>query len=229
MKKGKIVLMGFKFVRWITKILLTLIASTEVTGWDNLPKQGSYIATANHAGRIEVLLIYYLLNRQDIILMIAEKYRQSAFWRWFARRVDGIFIDRYNADFTALRQVLKRLQAGGVLTMAPEGTRSASGTLQEAHWGAAFLAAKSGVPVVPVCVTGTYDKLVVERLKRFKRLKIRVRIGEPYTLPPLKHHDRETQLELYTDEIMCQIAALLPEELRGFYADHPRLKEFLKN
>jgi 1-acyl-sn-glycerol-3-phosphate acyltransferase len=121
------------------------------------------------------------------------------------------------------------LQAGGVLTMAPEGTRSESGMLQEAHWGAAFLAAKAGVPVVPVGVVGTYDKLVVERLKRFKRLQVQVRIGKTYTLPPLKPGDREAQLQQYTDEIMCQIAALLPEELRGFYADHPRLTEILND
>jgi 1-acyl-sn-glycerol-3-phosphate acyltransferase len=221
--------MGFKFVRWITRILLTLIARTEITGWDNLPKEGSLIITGNHAGRLEVLLVYYLLDRQDIIVMIAEKYRQSAFWRWFVRRVNGIFIDRYNADFTALRQVLKRLQDGGVLAMAPEGTRSPSGTLQEAHWGAAFLAAKAGVPVVPVGATGTHDKQVVEHLKRLKRIQIRLRIGKPYTLPPLIPRHREAQLQQYTDEIMCQIAALLPEELRGFYADHPRLKEILND
>jgi 1-acyl-sn-glycerol-3-phosphate acyltransferase len=221
--------MGYQFVHWLTKILLTLLAQTEVIGWDNLPKQGSLIITANHAGRLEVLLVYYLLDRPDIILMIAEKYRKSTFWRWFARRVDGIFIDRYNADFTALRQVLRRLQDGGVLTMAPEGTRSTSGKLQEAQWGAAFLAAKAGVPVVPVGATGTHDKLVVERLKHFKRLRIQVRIGKPYTLPPLKPHDREAQLQQHTDEIMCQIAALLPEELRGFYTDHPRLKEILND
>jgi 1-acyl-sn-glycerol-3-phosphate acyltransferase len=66
-------------------------------------------------------------------------------------------------------------------------------------------------------------------LKHFKRLRIQVRIGKPYTLPPLKPHDREAQLQQHTDEIMCQIAALLPEELRGFYTDHPRLKEILND
>jgi 1-acyl-sn-glycerol-3-phosphate acyltransferase len=221
--------MGFKFVHWLTKILLFLLARIDIIGWENMPKQGSFIITGNHAGRLEVLLVYYLLDRSDIILMIAEKYRKSAFWRWFAQRVDGIFIDRYNADFTALRQVLKRLQSGGVLTMAPEGTRSPSGKLQEAQWGAAYLAAKAGVPVIPVGATGTHDELVVECLKRFKRLQITVRIGKPYTLPPLKPHDREAQLRQDTDEIMCQIAALLPEEMRGFYADHPRLKDLLND
>jgi 1-acyl-sn-glycerol-3-phosphate acyltransferase len=219
--------MGYQFVRWIVKILIKLLARVEAIDLDNLPRQGSYIAAGNHAGRLEVLLVFYLLDRPDTILMIAEKYRQSAFWRWFAQRVDGIFIDRYNADFTALRQVLKRLQKGGVLTMAPEGTRSPTGTLLEGHWGAAFLAAKSGVPVIPVGAAGTWDEEVLHNLKHFKRSPVQVRVGKPFTLPPLKPHDREAQLHAGTEEIMCQIAALLPAELRGFYADHPRLNEIL--
>ncbi len=203
--------MGYRFVRWIVKVLISLIARVETVGWDNLPQQGTLVLTANHAGRLEVLLVFYLLKREDIILIIAEKYRKSAFWRWFARRVNGIFIDRQNADFGALREVLKRLEKGGVMAIAPEGTRSLSGKLLEARWGAAYLAAKSGATVVPVAATGT------------------VTIGKPYQLPPLQPKQREAQLNQYTDEIMCQIAALLPADLRGFYAEHPRLKEILSS
>jgi 1-acyl-sn-glycerol-3-phosphate acyltransferase len=226
-KKFIIAQMTYKLIHWIVKILISLLAKVEVIDWDNLPKQGSYIAVANHAGRLEILLVYYLLDRSDIILMIAEKYRQSVFWNWLARLVDGIFIDRYNADFTALRQVLKRLQKGGILAMSPEGTRSHSGVLQEGHWGAAFLAAKAGVSVIPVGATGTWDQEVLSQFKHFKRAQVTLRVGKPFTLPPLSPYTRDAQLKDGTDEIMCQIAALLPPEQRGFYADHPRLKEIL--
>lgn len=221
--------MGYRFVRWIVKILISLLARVETVGWDNLPQQGTVVVTANHAGRLEVLLVYYLLKREDIILIIAEKYRQSAFWRWFARRVNGIFIDRQNADFGALREVLKRLEKGGIMAIAPEGTRSSSGKLLEARWGAAYLAAKSGAAIVPVGVTGTWDKEVLSRLKRFKRAQVKITLGKPYYLPPFKPGQREAQLNQYSDEIMCQIAALLPAELRGFYVEHPRLKEILSS
>ncbi len=221
--------MSYQLIHRIVKVLVFLLAKVEVIDWDNLPKQGSYIAVANHAGRLEVLLVYYLLDRPDVILMIAEKYRSSALWRWIARRVDGIFIDRYNADFTALRQVLKRLQKGGVLAIAPEGTRSQSGTLQEGHWGAAFLAAKAGVPLIPVGATGTWDQEVLWRFKHFKRARVKLRIGKPFNLSSLDPHTRDAQLKDGTDEIMCQIAALLPPEQRGVYADHPRLIEILND
>jgi 1-acyl-sn-glycerol-3-phosphate acyltransferase len=219
--------MGYRFVSFIVKVLFTLLARVEKVDWDNLPTQGSLVITANHAGRLEVLLVFYLLNRQDIILIIAEKYRKSAFWRWFARRVDGIFIDRFGADFAALREVLKRLRNGGVLAIAPEGTRSRTGVLLEARPGAAYIAAKSGVTIVPVGATGTWDQEVLNNIKHFRRTKVRIRVGKPYTLPALKPATRDAQLQQYTEEIMCQIAALLPEELRGFYAEHPRLKELL--
>jgi 1-acyl-sn-glycerol-3-phosphate acyltransferase len=52
-------------------------------------------------------------------------------------------------------------------------------------------------------------------------------VGKPYYLPEIDMANRQAWLERYTDEIMCQIAALLPLEYRGFYADHPRLKELL--
>ena len=75
----------------------------------------------------------------------------------------------------ALRQTLRRLQAGGILAMAPEGTRSKSGNLIEAKPGGIFLAWKAGVPILPVAVTGTEDAVVRDRLKHFRRLDIQVR------------------------------------------------------
>ncbi|NJN80793.1 MAG: hypothetical protein HC797_10190 [Anaerolineales bacterium] len=51
--------------------------------------------------------------------------------------------------------------------------------------------------------------------------------GEPFTLPPIPRDKREETLKQYTDEIMCRIAVMLPKHNRGFYADHPRLKELL--
>jgi len=219
--------MGYSFVRFLAFLCAKLITRVNVEGWENLPRTGSFIATANHIGRLEVFLVYYFLNRKDIILIIAEKYRSSRMWRWFARQVNGIFIDRYNADFTALRAVLKRLEKGEVLIMAPEGTRSKTGCLQQAYPGAAYLASKSGVSVIPIGITGTEDRVVWEGLKHFRKAKVHARIGKPYTIPPLRNRDREAQLEIYTEDIMCRIAALLPEDYRGFYADHPGVQDYL--
>lgn len=219
--------MGHWLVRSFVRLFMFLIARVEIMGNENLPKTGAFIATANHIGRIDAFLTFYIFNRPDVILIIAEKYRKVFYWRWMARLVNGIWIDRHNADFGALREVLRRLKAGGVLAIAPEGTRSPDGILQEARQGAAYLAVKSGLLVVPVAVVGCEDQIAKVRLKRFRKLDIKVRIGEPYHLPALSSRDRDAQLQKATEEIMCHIASLLPEERRGVYSNHPRLQQLL--
>jgi 1-acyl-sn-glycerol-3-phosphate acyltransferase len=219
--------MGYRFARLLIMLFIRIIAHVRVDGIENVPSSGAYIAAANHVGRLEVPLVFYLLNRDDILLLVAEKYKDNVFFRWFVRALDAIWIDRYQADFGALRATLNRLKQGWVVALAPEGTRSVTGKLEKGRPGTSYLAAKSGVPVVPVAVTGTYDPEVLAHLRRLRRLDITVRIGKPITFPPVKGKSRDEALEAYTDEIMCQIAALLPPEMRGVYADHPRLRELI--
>ncbi len=217
-----------KFLRFIVRLLMNLIARISITGFDGLPGKGGVVVAANHIGRLDAALVYYVLDRPDIIIIVAEKYEKYAFTRWLTRLVNGIFIDRYHADAGALRQTLRRLQQGGIFAMTPEGTRSKSGNLIEAKPGGMYLAWKAGVPILPVAVTGTEDVEVTKRLKRFKRLDIKIVAGKPFRLPDTSGKDRDSLLQAATDEVMCQIAALLPPVRRGFYTDHPRLKEILE-
>jgi 1-acyl-sn-glycerol-3-phosphate acyltransferase len=217
-----------RILQFIVRLVLNIIARIEVIGFEVPPSSRGYVVAANHIGRLDAAMPYCILERPDIIVMVAEKYQKFAFTRWLTRLVDGIFIDRYKADVGALRQTLRRLQAGGILTMTPEGTRSKSGKLIEARPGGIFLALKAGVPILPVAITGTEDAVVKERLKHFKRLDIKIVAGTAFTLPPIEGKDRDARLQQYTEEVMCRIAALLPPERRGFYADHPRVKELLK-
>ena len=212
--------------QFFVRLILRLIARVEISGFENLPV-GGFVIAANHIGRLDAALAYFVLDRPDIIMVVAEKYEKYAIFRWLVRLTNGMFVDRYNADIHAIRETLRRLQQGQVFTITPEGTRSKSGNLIEAKPGAIYLAWKAGVPVLPVALTGTEDAVVVDRLKHFKRLQVRIVAGQPFTLPPVKGKDRDAAMQLYTDEVMCRIAALLPPERRGVYAEHPRLKELL--
>ena len=218
---------GDWIVRSICRTTVWTIMRLKVEGLEKLPKSGACIIAANHLGRLDVFLAYDLLWRKDIIIIIAEKYHQYAAFRWAARQVDGIWLDSQDASLQALRTVLTRLKAGGMLAVSPEGTRSTTQALIKAQHGAAFIAARSGVPVYPAGVTGTEDERVKDRLKRLKRLNVHLVIGDPFRIPPLEPGDRDAQLEQDSDEIMCRIAALLPPAYRGVYQDHPRLKELL--
>lgn len=219
--------MFLKFIRIITRTILRLIARVELIDFDRVPETETIIVVSNHLGRLDAMLGYILIDRSDVIMMVAEKYEKVALWRWIGNKLNVIWINRFNADIHALRETTRRLKQGGILAVAPEGTRSPTETLQEGKPGAAFLAAKAGVPLLPVTLTGTEDRIVLERLRRFKRLDITIRAGKPFTLPPMDRKNRDAYLTEQTAEIMCRIAANLPEKYRGVYAGHPRLKALL--
>lgn len=211
-----------RLVRLITRAILRLIARVEIIGRTDYPP-GGYILAGNHLGRLDAFLPIILADRDDIILILAEKYKAYAFWRYIAEKVDAIWINRFEADFGALREVLRRLENGAVLAIAPEGTRSPTEALLEGKQGAVYVAARSGVPVIPVGIIGTEDRVVKHRLKRLQRLDITIRLGEAYVIPSLPRRERDAFVKAQTDELMCRIAALLPPGYRGVYAEHPRL------
>jgi 1-acyl-sn-glycerol-3-phosphate acyltransferase len=213
--------------RFIVRLILNGIAHVEVSGFEHLPTSPGFVIAGNHIGRLDAALPFFMLDRPDIIMVVAEKYEKYAFFRWLARITDGMFIDRFNADVGTVRETLRRLKQGQILTITPEGTRSKTGNLNEAKPGGIYLAWKAGVPILPVAITGTEDAIVKKRLKRFKRLQIKAMAGPAFSLSPIEGMDRDALMLHYTDEVMCRIAALLPPERRGFYAEHPRLKEIL--
>lgn len=213
-------------IRFIIRLLINLFVHVEIRGAENIPTTGGCILAANHLGRLDAALVYYVVPRNDILIVIAEKYQKYRLIRWLARRVNAIFINRHHTDFAAVRTVLKRLQNGQIFVVAPEGTRSKTGKLLPGQPGTCYFASKANVPIIPIAATGAQDANVLAHLKRLRRPHITITIGEPFNLPPLQGN-RETQLQTNTDEIMCRIAALLPPEYRGHYAEHPRLHQLL--
>jgi 1-acyl-sn-glycerol-3-phosphate acyltransferase len=218
--------MNFRTLRSIVRFFMKLITDIEVHGAEKLPK-GDVIVAANHLGRLDTAALLCVMDREDIIMPVAEKYKNHPLYGAIGRAANAIWLNRFEADYSALREILARMEHGGMLVIAPEGTRSKTEALQEAKLGVAFLASKSGYPVMPVAVFGTEDRAILENLKRFRRSKIIVRGGDPFTIELPKGKGREQAMRAATDEIMCRIAVMLPEKYRGVYSDHPRLKELL--
>ena len=220
--------MKFRTLRSIVRFFMKIIADIEVNGMEKLP-EGNVIVAANHLGRLDTAALLCILDREDIIMPVAEKYRDHPLFGAIGRAANAVWLNRFDADYSALRQILDRMKTGGILVIAPEGTRSKTEALQPGKMGVAFLANKSGYPVLPVATTGTEDRRVIENLKRLRRLKITVTAADLLTIDIPKGKGREEAMRQATDEIMCQIAALLPETYRGVYADHSRLKELLNS
>ena len=216
-------------IRGLIRFLFNLIARVEVRGYENLPKDSSFVIATNHLGFVDVPIAFYALDRWDMFVLIAEKWGKIDLVRWVGKYFNFIFIDRFNPDIKALRKVISLMESNNILVIAPEGTRSRTGALIEAKPGVSYLATKLNRPIVPVAITGTEDKNLFGNLKRLRRSHITLTAGQVFSLPPLPRENRDEVLKRYTDEIMCHIAALLPEKYRGVYADHHRLRELLES
>lgn len=216
------------FVRFLIHAFLRLATEIEVYDKEYVPSSGSFVLATNHMGVLDIVMPFYVFHRWDMFIMVAEKWQKQAWVRWLGSNLNFLYIDRFNPDLPALRDVITRMKSGQVLVIAPEGTRSRTGGLIEAKPGVSYLAAKLGYPIVPAALAGTSDKVFFDNLRHFRKTHVVLRGGKPFTLPPLPAKERDEALQRYTDEIMCRIGVLLPEEYRGVYAEHPRLKELLQ-
>ena len=169
--------MKYKTLRSIVRFTMNLIADVEIVGMDKyqdgidkLP-QGNAMLAANHLGRLDTAVLLYALDREDIILAVAEKYKNHPIYGAMGRAVDAVWLNRFEADFSALREILARMKKGGLMVIAPEGTRSKTETLQEGKMGVAFLASKSGFPVIPVSLIGTGDRDCARQPKKISPFK----------------------------------------------------------
>jgi 1-acyl-sn-glycerol-3-phosphate acyltransferase len=200
----------------IVRFLIRNLTKTEFIDIENLPPEGGVIVAINHMSHIDTPVLFANPRRLDLTALVTTKYQAKPFIKWFTETAEGIWINRDIADFTAIRKAASALEKGLALGIAPEGTRSKDARLQEGKPGTVMLALKSGVPIVPVGITGTEDALKV--LLRLRRPRITVRFGEAFTLPEFHPHHRSEELQKWTEILMQRIAALLPESYRGVYA-----------
>jgi 1-acyl-sn-glycerol-3-phosphate acyltransferase len=195
---------------------------------EHIPSEGGLLLTTNHLSRLDTPLLIASTHRDDLVAIVAKKYQRKPFFRWVLEKIGTmVWMDREKTDFSAIRQALNYLRQGNIVGIAPEGTRSRNSEgLLEGKPGAAVLAARAKVAILPVGIVGSDG--INSHWLRLRRPPVTVRFGKPYRLPEIDMSDRQAWLSRYTDEIMCRIAALLPPEYRGAYAGHPRLQTLLE-
>ena len=205
----------FHLVTSIIVFLLRTLAKLHVEGLENAPPEGRVIFVTNHLHHLDVAA-GATIPRPSWVLA-AEKYENHLLFGPILRVAGAIFIDRGEPDRSALQQALNVLEDEHSLAIAVEGTRSSTGALAEGKLGTAYLATRSGAPVVPVVIWGTEE--IIPAWKRLRRADVYVRYGQPLQFPRSKA--RTPELARYTEEIMVTLARMLPEEYRGIYREHP--------
>ncbi len=204
--------------RPLLKAIVSLVTRTEVVGRENMPLRGPIIVASNHLNNADPPILAASLPRRLVFMS-----KQEAF-RWpilgFLIRLTGAFpVRRFEADLGALRKATSSLKEGQVLAMFPEGGRSSDCKLAKAHPGTALLALRSGVPILPIAISGTegisLSKVLRDAL-RLRRQRVRLVVGQPFFLPTVSRLTAE-EVHHCTDVIMNRIASQLPPSYRGQY------------
>ena len=215
---------ALELLRRAMAFLFWLFTRIEARGMENVPASGGMILCVNHLSRFDAPLIFTRLPGRRLTAFAADTYRRNPFFRWIVEAVDAVWVRRGAIMPTTIRAAIQALREGRILGVAPEGTRSrTTHALQKGKTGAAFLALEAGVPIVPAAITGAEH--LSRNLPRLRRTRLTVTFGQPFTLTGPKD---SANLEAQTTEIMCRIAALLPEEYRGVYAGEARVRELMR-
>ena len=201
------------FARWLAKAVTFYMMSPTVSGVENFPKKGPAVVVINHLGDADIVLL-----AASIPTTIDGMGKIELDEHWLVgpvfRAYGVIYVHRGKPDRRAVRAALEGLSQGRMIALAPEGRQSLEDGLEEGTQGAAFLAIKSGAPIVPVGMTGTENENIYNG-KFWKRAKVTLAIGKPFHLK--EYDDRQTMLREGTRQIMSSLAELLPEEYRGKY------------
>lgn len=213
---------AWKFKRRICRLLLSSIGFTllakigSVEGVENIPSKGPVILMINHIAFIDPIVVLHVLKRDIVPLAKIEVYEYPIVGI-FPKLWGVIPVHREEFDRRAVQQVLAVLRAGEIVLVAPEGTRSPS--LTPGKEGVAYLACRSGVPIVPVAIEGTPGFPALRFTRPWKGTGAIVKFGRQFRFRPEITRPNRFQLRQMTDEAMYVLAALLPENRRGVYAN----------
>lgn len=193
--------MLYRTAKTICQIILVLLRRWKVQGSGNLPQTGGAVVIANHVSYWDPVVVGCALNRRVYFMAKAELFKIPLLGPVITRL--GAFpVRRNGTDPASVRHSLQLLKGGHVIGIFPEGTRSHSGEIMDPHLGAAMLALKVGVPVVPVAVSGT----------RGIWGRVYVSIGKPMEFPSLyRKKNSKHELEQVSSRIMGEVGKMLKE------------------
>jgi 1-acyl-sn-glycerol-3-phosphate acyltransferase len=210
--------LAYQVVTSTIKGLTRFLCQVDDAQLSRVPERGPLIIVTNHVNFLELPLIYTHLQPRPVTgFAKAENVRNPLFGPLLFGLWGGIPLHRGEADVAALRRALRALEAGQILAVAPEGTRSGHGRLQRGHPGIVWLALRSGAPLLPVACYG--GELFWRNLTRLRRTDFRIVVGRPFLLKADGAKVTRQVRRQMADETMYQVAALLPLAYRGVYSN----------
>ena len=207
----------YRIISKVIEIGTAILCRINKDDFYKVSQSGPLILYANHINMLEVPLVFSHLQPRPITAMAKAESWDNPLFYWLFNIWKLVPVRRGEADMTAMRKSLSMLKEGYIFGISPEGTRSHGGQLQRAHPGIVPIALRSKSPLQPVAHWG--GEAFPENIKRLRRTDFHIRVGKPFYLD--SHGERVTSevRQEMVDEMMYQLAKLLPESYRGYYAD----------
>lgn len=205
----------YRVAVWLMAAALRIFGQWTVEGAARTPATGPLIVISNHLNNADPPLLAASLPR-PIRFMAKEELFRNPLGSLPVRLFGSFPVRRFKADLRALHMAQRLLDRGEVVGLFPEGHRSPNSSLIPAKPGPAILALRTGVPVLPVAITGTEQ--LGSLLALFKRPRITVRVGEPFAFTA-DGRVTSQQAKAASEEMMRRVAELLPRAYRGVYSE----------
>jgi len=205
----------YYFGRVLIRILVFPFAWLEIKGKENTPARGPVLIVCNHLHIADPPIVAASIKLK-CVLMAKDELFQHWWTRFWVKNFGAFPVRRGGIDREAIRQAEEWLKKGVSVIMFPEGSRSKNAKMQPALPGAALIAYRMGVPVLPVGITGT-DKLRRLGWCFLHHPRITVTIGKPFNITANERNTAREQRNELINDIMRSVAALLPKEYRGVY------------
>jgi 1-acyl-sn-glycerol-3-phosphate acyltransferase len=188
-----------------------LLFDLKVDGRENIPSEGGVLIVSNHQSLLDPILLPIRLERPFNYIAKSELF-QNRMFAWFLRWVFNAFpVHQGHSDVKAVKETIRRLQAGHVMNIYPEGARTEDGEIGPLQPGVALIVERAQVPVVPAVIVGAYEAWPIHR-RFLRRGSIRIRFGPPMDLAG---RDRDEILAIIDRTLRTMFPALRAECAAG--------------
>jgi len=201
----------------VMRFMLFVVCNIDKKTLKVVPYQGPMIFIGNHINFLDVITSLTFSYPRKIFFLVKKETFETPFLRLLFNSWGSIPVARGTADFQALNKAADVLNQGHFFAISPEGTRTKDGRLIQAHAGMVIIALKSKATIMPIVQYG--GEKFFENIRKLRRTKITIQVGAPFIICPSRAYPDRKERQLIADEIMYQIAELLPAEYRGYYSD----------